>query len=89
LERLFSGTEDISGIRYVAELLGSLTEKRQEAVDKFADDYESATRVANEKIEPFFVKSLDNVFLMYAEHESLIASRRMRLQFTIVIVAIR
>lgn len=29
-ERVFSGTRDISGIKYVAELLGSLTEKPQE-----------------------------------------------------------
>lgn len=30
-ERVFSGTRDISGIKYVAELLGNLTEKPQEA----------------------------------------------------------
>jgi len=32
-ERVFSGTRDISDIKYVAELLGSLTEKPQEARD--------------------------------------------------------
>lgn len=40
-ERVFSGTRDISGIKYVAELLGSLTEKPREVRPERPVGYES------------------------------------------------